>query len=322
MVSKYQELFTKEPTSFPLGLENLISPSITPEVNEAICQIPFHVEIKETIFRMYNLKTPGPDGLLALFYKKYWPIVGDSVIFAVQNFFRFGHMLKEVNSSFIVLIPKNNSPSTVNHFRPISLCNTVYKVIAKILVSRLRPLLDNLVSPCQSAFIPDRWIVENQLIVQELLHSFKRRKFKDGFIAVEVDLQKAYDRVNWTFLKEVLIKFGLHEIFINWIMQCVSTMSFSIILNGGISKHFLLTCGLRQGDPLSPYLFILCQEVLSRLIESEYATKALQGVKMNPSGPAFTHVMYADDLMLFAKASTREVKILDVCLEKYCLWSS
>lgn len=230
-------------------------------------------------------------------------------------------MLKEVNSSFIVLIPKNNSPSTVNHFRPISLCNTVYKVIAKILVSRLMPLLANLVSPYQSTFIPDRWIAKNQLIVQELLHSFKRRKVKGGFVAVKVDLQKAYDRVNWTFLKEVLIKFGFHEIFINWIMQCMSTVSFSILLNGGISKHFLPTRGLRQRDPLSPYLFILCQEVPSRLIEREYAIGALHGVKMNPSGPAFTHVMYTDNLMLFAKASTREVKILDVCLEKYCLWS-
>uniref|UniRef100_A0A2N9IE03 Reverse transcriptase domain-containing protein n=1 Tax=Fagus sylvatica TaxID=28930 RepID=A0A2N9IE03_FAGSY len=278
VVSKYQELFTEEHTSFPPGLENLISPSITSEVNEAICQIPFHVEIKETIFGMYNLKAPGPDGLPALFYKKYWPIVGDSVIYVVQNFFGSGHMLKEVNSSFIVLILKNNSPSTVNHFRPISLCNTVYKVIAKILVSRLRPLLANLVSPYQLAFIPNTWIAENQLIVQELLHSSKRRKVKGGFVAVKVDLQKAYDRVNWTFLKE--------------------------------------------GDPLSPYLFILCQEVLSRLIEREYATGALHGMKMNLSGLAFTHVMYADDLMLFAKASTREVKILDVCLEKYCLWSS
>ena len=183
------------------------------------------------------------------------------------------------------------------------------------------PLLANLVSPYQSTFIPDRWIAKNQLIVQELLHSFKRRKVKGGFVAVKVDLQKAYDRVNWTFLKEVLIKFGFHEIFINWIMQCMSTVSFSILLNGGISKHFLPTRGLRQRDPLSPYLFILCQEVPSRLIEREYAIGALHGVKMNPSGPAFTHVMYTDNLMLFAKASTREVKILDVCLEKYCLWS-
>ncbi len=121
-MSKYQELFTEEPTSFPPDLENLISPSITPEVNEAICQIPSHVEIKETIFGMYNLKALGPDGLPALFYKKYWPIVGDSIISTVQIFFRSSHMLKEVNSSFIIVIPKNKSPSTVNLLRIVDSC--------------------------------------------------------------------------------------------------------------------------------------------------------------------------------------------------------
>ena len=161
--------------------------------NEALCHIPTPLEIKNVIFGMYNLKAPGLDGLPALFYKQYWPIVGESVTSAVQNFFRSGHMLNEVNNSFIVLIPKITNPSSVNHFRPISLCNTVYKVIAKILVSRMRPLLANLISPCQSAFIPDRWIAENQLIVQEILHSFKRRKVKGGFVALKVDLQKAYD---------------------------------------------------------------------------------------------------------------------------------
>jgi hypothetical protein len=150
---------------------------------------------------MQNLKAPGPDGLPVLFYKHYWSIVGNKVIKAIQKFFRSGHLLSEVNNSFIVLIPKNTAPSNVNHFRPISLCNTVYKVIAKILVFKLRPLLANLISPGQSAFFLDRWIAENQLVVHELLHSFKRRKVKGGFVAMKVDLQKAYDRVNWSFLK-------------------------------------------------------------------------------------------------------------------------
>uniref|UniRef100_A0A2N9GB01 Reverse transcriptase domain-containing protein n=1 Tax=Fagus sylvatica TaxID=28930 RepID=A0A2N9GB01_FAGSY len=244
--------------------------------------------IKEVVFGMYNDKAPGPDGLPALFYKRYWSIVGKSVCDAVLNFFKSGHLLTEI--------------------------------IAKILVSRIRPVLDSLISPCQSAFIPDRWIVENQLIVQEILHSFKKRKVKGGFVALKVDLQKAYDRVNWSFLKEVLYRFGFHEKFIMWIMQCVTKVSFSILINGGKTKSFILPVGLRQGDPLSPYLFILCQEVLSRLIERSFASGAIHGVKMNTNGPAFTHVMYADDLMLFAKATTCEVQVLDECLEKYCEW--
>jgi hypothetical protein len=128
----------------------------------------------------------------------------------------------------------------------------VYKVIAKILVSRMRPLLANLISPCQSAFIPDRWIAENQLIVQEILHSFKRRKVKGGFVALKVDLQKAYDRVNWSFLREVLSRYGFHEIFINWIMQCVSSVSFSILINGGKTDYFKPSRGLKAGGPPVP----------------------------------------------------------------------
>ena len=320
VVSKFQKLFTEESTSFPTDLEDLISPSISQLDNDALCIIPTPQEIKEVIFGMQSQKAPGPDGLPPLVYKKYWAIVGTNVIKAVQSFFRCGYMLDEVNYSLIVLIPKITAPASVNHYRPISLCNTVYKAISKILVARLRPLLPDLISSCQLAFVPDRWIVENQLIVQELLHSFKRRKVKGGFVAMKVDLQKAYDQVNWNFLRVLLLKFGFSDIFVNWIMQCVSTVSFSIIVNGGKTKWFRPTRGLRQGDPLSPYLFILCQDILSRMIEKEHRLGQVSGVKMNLNGPPFTHVMYADDLMLFARASTREVKVLDECLEKYCLW--
>ena len=320
VVDKFQDLFTEDQVMFPAGLEQLISPSITDVDNNKLCSIPTPLEIKEVVFGMYSDKAPGPDGLPALFYKRYWPIVGKSVCDAALNFFKSRNLLTEVNNTFIVLIPKTQSPSFVNHYRPISLCNTVYKIIAKILVSRIRPVLDSLISPCQSAFILDRWIVENQLIVQEILHSFKKRKVKGGFVALKVDLQKAYDRVNWSFLKEVLYRFGFHEKFIMWIMQCVTKVSFSILINGGKTKSFIPSRGLRQGDPLSPYLFILSQEVLSRLIERSFASGAIHGVKMNTNGPAFTHVMYADDLMLFAKATTREVQVLDECLEKYCEW--
>jgi hypothetical protein len=110
------------------------------------------------------------------------------VIKAVQNFFTSGKLLKEMNSSFIVLIPKIQNPSVINHFRPISLCNTTYKIISKLLVDRLRAVLPSLISPAQSAFIPGRWIAENQLIVQEILHSFKTRRVQGGFVAMKLDL--------------------------------------------------------------------------------------------------------------------------------------
>ena len=112
--------------------------------------------------------------------------------------------------------------------------------------------------PHQSAFIPGRWIVENQLIVQEILHSFKKRKVNSGFVAMKVDLQKVYDRVNWNFLKTVMQKFGFNGTFVNWIYECVSTVSSFVLINGGKSQWFQPSQGFRQGDPLSSYLFIIC----------------------------------------------------------------
>lgn len=137
-----------------------------------------------------------------------------------------------------------------------------------------------------------------------------------------MDLQKAYDRVNWGFLSTVLKKFGFSPQFIGWIMECISTVSFSVLVNGGKTKHFLPSRGLRQGDSLSPYLFIICQEVLSHLIDRQFMNGDIHEVKMNVAGLAFTHVMYADDIMFFSKANSREVQIIDECLETYCEWSS
>jgi hypothetical protein len=321
VVDKFQDLFAVEDISCPAELENLIPSMVTEDDNLLLCQIPSPREIKNIVFGMQSLKSPGPDGLPPLFYKKYWEVVGISVIKAVRDFFISGKMLKEVNYSFIVLIPKIINPSTINHYRPISLCNTIYKVISKLLVDRLRAIIPNLVSPTQLAFIPGRWIAENQLIVQEILHSFKKRKVKGGFVAVKLDLQKAYDRVHWGFLKIVLNQFGFYPKFVGWIMECISSVSFSILVNGGITKKLRPSRGLRQSDPLSPYLFILDQEVLSRLIDREFFQGSISGVKMTVNGPAFTHVMYADDIMLFAKANSREVQILDNCLVTYCEWS-
>ena len=122
----------------------------------------------------------------------------------LQICFETGKLLHEFNNSFIVLIPKTQSLTSFNHFRPISLCNVIYKIIAKLVVSKLRPILYKFISPFQSAFIPGRWIIENQMIVQEMLHGFKRRKAKDGLMAIKLDLQKAYDRINWRFLQTVL----------------------------------------------------------------------------------------------------------------------
>lgn len=103
-------------------------------------------------------------------------------------------------------------------------------------------------------------------------------------------------------------------------MECISTISFSTLINGRMTKYFKPTRGLRQGDPILPYLFILCQKVLSIIIDREFLNGAIKGVKVNVVGLSFTHVIYADDIMVFAKANCREVKVLNECLDTYCAW--
>ena len=140
--NNFVDLFKEEDIDFPEHLEHLILPCITEEENEILERIPSPEEIKDTLFQMQDLKAPRPDGFPVLFYKQLWPTVGNDIIKAVTSFFYMGSMPKEVNSSLIVLIPKISNPSSVNHFRPISSCNVVYKIISKFLVAKLRPLLD------------------------------------------------------------------------------------------------------------------------------------------------------------------------------------
>ena len=137
---------------------------------------------------MQDLKAPGLDGYPVIFYKQLWPTIWDDVIKAVTSFFCIRSMPREVNSSLIVLIPKISNPTFVQHFKPISLCNMVYKIISKILVSKPISHFDKIISPVQLAIIPNRWIVENQVIVQEIIHSFKTRKTKPGLMAIKLDL--------------------------------------------------------------------------------------------------------------------------------------
>ena len=242
------------------------------------------------------------------------------MIQAITSFFVESRMPKEVNSSLIILIPETPNPSSTNNYRPISLCNVVYKIISKLLVAKIQPLLHKLISPCQFAFIPRRWTAKNQLIIQEMLHSFEVRKFKTGFIAIKLELQKAYDKVNWGFIQAVLFKFSFDEGFISWIIACISTVSFKVLVNGGKLEQFKPTQGIRQGDPLSSCIFILGQEILSRILDHEFCSKNISGVKASIGGPAITHVMYVDDIILFSKATRNDASNIVSCVEKYCNW--
>lgn len=260
---------------------------------------------------------PGPDGFQPGFFKANWGILGPDIIKATQDFFRTGIMEKDFNHSFITLIPKISTPQTPADFRPISLSNTIYKLISKILANRLKPLLNRLISPNQSVFLPERQITDNIIIAHELIHSMKTSKKKKGFLALKIGLLKAFDRVEWPFIKKALTSFGFSDCWVNLIFQCISTTSYSILLNGSPGPNFSTSRGLRQGDPLSPYLFLICMEVLYRLLVKATEENKISGIKINKNAPSTSHLFFADDCFLFTKADLGEAKNLLDILSKF-----
>ena len=191
----------------------------------------------------------------------------------MTNIFESKIVPKYLNETLISLIPKSPNPESLNNYMPTSLCNTIYKIVSKIVVGRLRSHLDKLISPNQAAFVPSRQWLDNIVIAQELLRSLDTKKGKVGFMAVKVDLAKAYDRLEWSFVHHVLNAFHLPRMLIDLIMSCISSTSISILFNGGKLDFFKPTRGIRQGDPLSPYIFILCMEYLGYLINRECMDK-------------------------------------------------
>lgn len=160
-------------------------------------------EIKSALWSIKAFKAPGPDGLHAGFFQRFWMIVGGSVVEEIKKCFVTKKILEFLNKTNVALIPKIHGPETIGNYRPISLCNTVYKMITKIIVARLRPMLDKLVSPVQSAFVPGRKGVDNAIIVQEIIHSISKKKGRVGYTAIKVDLEKAYDKLEWSFIREL-----------------------------------------------------------------------------------------------------------------------
>jgi len=272
-------------------------------------------EIKDALFDIGEDKSPGPDGFTSCFFKKSWHIVGDQFCDAIEEFFRSSSLLKQVNHTTIVLIPKSAHSSTVHDFRPISCCNVTYKVISKILASRLAPILSSLVDQAQSAFIQGRSMVDNIHLVQELLRKYNRKRVSPRWLA-KVDIRKAYDTVCWKFIRDILAGLGFPTTFINWIMECISSTSFSLLINGNLCGFFKGKRGLRQGDPLSPFLFVLCLEYFSRSLR---LVTDNSDFNFHPrcGHLRITHLAFADDLLLLARGDIPSVKTIVDCLSDF-----
>lgn len=190
-----------------------------------------------------------------------------------------------------------------------------------MMVIRLKSVISKLIGPAQANFIPGRLSIDNIVVVQEAVHSMRRKKGRKGWTLLKLDLEKAYDRIRWDFLKETLEVAGLSEEWTKRIMVCVTNPSMSLLWNGEKTDSFQSARGLRQGDPLSPYLFVLCLERLCHLIDAEVGRKAWKPISLSQGGPKLSHVFFADDLILFAEASVSQVRVIRRVLERFCLAS-
>lgn len=258
---------------------------------------PFKIEeFHAALFSMDPNKSPGSDGLKLTFYRKFWDLCGHDIFVSCCQWLESGTFPSSLNDTNIVLIPKCDNPVAMKDRRLISLCNVIYKIMSKVLANRPKQILPKCIYETQSAFVEGISILDNALVTFEIIHHMKcKTKRKNGDVALKIDIRKAYDKVDWGYLRAVMERMGFHDTWIRWIMLCVESVNYSVLVNQELVGPIIPGRAIRQGDPLSPYLFILCAEDLSNLIQHAERRGDLYGAKICRGAPTVTHLVFADD---------------------------
>jgi len=269
------------------------------------------LEIKNVFFSLPRNKAPGPAGYCVEFFTAHWETVGHDMVVAVYDFLQSGQILKQWNSTLLTLVPKTSNATKLSEFRPIACCNTIYKVVSKILANRLKSVLPELIANSQSAFIPGRLLVENVLLATELIQGYNHKNISARGM-LKVDLKKAFDSVHWEYILNMLKAMCFPSHFIRLIGECITTTRFSVCVNGETCGFFKGTKGLRQGDPLSPYLFVLAMEGFTQMLTKSYNNNLI-GRHPSATNPLVSHLAFADDIMVFFDGNSQSLeKIADV----------
>jgi hypothetical protein len=242
-------------------------------------------------------------------------MVAKDLLEAVEESRLSGEVIRSLNSTFISLIPKVNGPASFGDFRPIALCNLCYKIIAKIIAKRIRPIMSRTLSEEKLGFLKGRKILDAIGTTQECLHGIKEKKLQA--LILKIDLKKAYDCISWDFLRLTLLQCGFGLPTTKWIMGCVTTTTFDILINGEPTNFFKSGRGLRQGCPLSPLLFILVMEGLSLALKRSQDEGTLTGIKVSIL-IRILHLLFVDDILIMSKASIDEWQEINRILTVFC----
>ncbi|KAG7572302.1 Endonuclease/exonuclease/phosphatase superfamily [Arabidopsis suecica] len=318
----FKRLFASEDVGYEIEELEILEPSVTEQMNSTLLAPVTKEEVKVATFSINPYKCPGPDGMNGFLYQQFWDNMGDQLTGMVQTFFNTGILEEDMNKTNICLIPKKLKAEKMVDFRPISLCNIVYKVIGKLLASRLKKILPSLISESQEAFVQGRLISDNILIAHELLHALSSsNKCSEEFIAIKTDISKAYDRVEWPFLEKAMQSLGFADEWIQLIMACVKSVKYQVLINGAPYGEIIPTRGLRQGDPLSPYLFVICTEMLVKMLQRAEQKGLITGLKVARGAPPISHLLFADDSMFYCKEKDEELNQIIRIIEEYSLAS-
>ncbi|CAJ2677955.1 unnamed protein product [Trifolium pratense] len=313
----FSKHFSEEWNNRPF-LQGIDFSSLSAEDN-ALLLAPFEEEeVKDTIWDCDGNKSPGPDGFNLNFFKACWTIVKNDVMAFLREFHNNAILPKAVTASFLTLIPKKDHPQILFDYRPICLIGSLYKILSRILANRLKRVLGKVISNCQSAFLPQRQILDGVLILNEILDLAKRRK--DECLLFKVDFERAYDTVNWGFLERMMVKMGFSDGWLKWMRACIFESSMSILVNGSPTEDFKVGRGLRQGDPLSPFLFLIVAEGLTGMMRRAVEIGRFKGFQVNDS-IQFQILQFADDTILMGTGIWDNLWSIKVLLRSFELVS-
>ena len=273
-------------------------------------------EVRAAIRGLNGEGAPGPDGIPVFFYQECWDLVGPEVMATIEDFCIGVCNMDHMNKAFLVLIPKCQGAEQVGDFRPISLSNSIYLIIAKVLANRLREVINYLVGAAQTVFIPGRQMVDSVVMAEEIVAAWRRRGTK-GFMW-KLDFAKAYDSLDWRFIWRVLQRRGFTATWVRWMKQCVCTNTFAVLVNGRPQGGWIHPQrGIRQGCPLAPLLFILAADTLAVCTERLCMGGLLAGFQTAGWPGGVPLLQYADDTIFFIEGSVAATEKVSALLDLF-----